>query len=305
MHVAAHRPAPQLVGRAAGDQGAGQVEVGRPQHHRGVVRQPRGTPTSSVVADQRDRRQVATPPGEPAGEPLADRAQPSVSCPPGTPSAPRRSCSWMSTSLSGRTVFARIQARSGSATACHSATSAATSRSRRACTCRARPRRVVVVRLVTGDHVGAQPDHVREQVTHRPVRAGGHPQLRPLRRQVRTPGRSPAAELGSTPRRRPRAHPTTPGAPAPRSGAGVGTPRRLRALRGRFSAARLLQRVRVNESCAEWSSAGRVRVEGVRADRRRRPRAVGLRAGQGSGLHPRGACAERVDGLVRAGARRA
>ena len=119
-------------------------------------------------------------------------------------------------------VFARIQARSGSATACHSATSAATSRSRRVCTCRDGPLRVVVVGLVAGDDVGAQPDHVREQVAHRPVRAGGHPQRPPAPAAGRTPARSRAAGPASTPRSRPRAHPTTRrasgAAPAPRSG---------------------------------------------------------------------------------------
>ena len=63
-------------------------------------------------------------------------SRPAVSWPPGRPSAPRRSCSWMITSPSGRIPLARIHSRSGSATDSHSATSAARSWSRRCCTWR-------------------------------------------------------------------------------------------------------------------------------------------------------------------------
>ena len=62
--------------------------------------------------------------------------------------------------------------------------------------------RVVVVRLVTGDDVDAEPDHVREQVAHGPLRTRGDPDRRPLRRQ-RRPARSPAPGPASTRRSRP------------------------------------------------------------------------------------------------------
>ena len=183
----------------------------------------------------------------------------------------------MITSLSGRTVFARIQARSGSATACHSATSAATSRSRRACDLPRRPLRVVVVGLVAGDDVGAQPDHVREQVAHRPVRAGGHAQLRPLRRQVGDQvdhallGRLHSS-IAST--RTPN-HPRAP----PRSGRAV--PRR-------------------SGGCARRQRGGsESRESALTADAG--PEPLTCVPGSGSGLHPRGAGAERVDSGVRAG----
>ena len=147
--------------------------------------EPRGHPRPRV-ADQRDRRQVLDARGEPAaGEPLADRPHPVAVL---TARHAERAAQVLlvddhvaeradvvrphpvAEGLGDRLPLRHQRGDVVAAPGLHLT---------------ARPRLVVVVRLVACDHVHPQPDHVREQVAHGPVRAGRHPQVRPLRRQVR------------------------------------------------------------------------------------------------------------------------
>ncbi len=103
----------------------------------------------------------------------------------------------MTTSLSGRLPWSRIQATSPGATAAplqHQVVGAAPAAG---LDLRLGPRGVVVVGLVAGQHVGTQPDDVREQVEHRPVRAGRHAAYGLLGRQRL--GERPHAAVGRRP----------------------------------------------------------------------------------------------------------
>ena len=173
------------VRRPAGDQGAGEVEVGRPEHDLRVVgRAPRHP--RPRLADQRDRRQVLDARGEPAaGEPLADRPH-AVAVLTARHAERAAQVLLVDDHVAERADVVRphpVAQRPGDRLPLRHQRRDVVAAPGLHLT--ARPRLVVVVRLVTGDHVHPQPDHVREQVAHGPVRAGRHPQVRPLRRQVR------------------------------------------------------------------------------------------------------------------------
>ena len=234
--VAARRPAAELGGRAAGDQGAGEVEVGRPEHDLRVVHGPAGGPGPGV-ADERDRRQVLDPPGEPAGEPLADRPQPV-----GVLAARDAKCAaqvlLVDDHVAERADVVRPHPRpEGFGDRLPLGDERGDVAVAPLGDVLARPRVVVVVRLVTGDDVHAEADHVREEVAHGPVRARGHRHRGTVGRQVRHQVDHPL--LGPAPLRdgvhghtqppgapcrpaRPRA---LPGCAAPGTGAGPRVPR--------------------------------------------------------------------------------
>ena len=158
--------APQLVGGAPARQRPEEVEARPPQEHRGVPGGARGAPRPRCPARarrllQRERgpAPVARRGHRPAARPSGPARSPGRrrSGPPGTPTAPRRSCSWITTSFSGRLPCSCIQPGSRSATRPPTPPAARPAPCpARASTWRLRPRAVVVVGLVAGQHVDAQ-----------------------------------------------------------------------------------------------------------------------------------------------------
>ena len=101
------------------------------QRHRGASSGAPREAHCQTVAQQRDRGQRGGAVPEPSrGNRSRMASRPAVSWPPGRPSAPRRSCSWIITSLSGRIPWP-ASTPAGARHPSHSVISAATSWSRR------------------------------------------------------------------------------------------------------------------------------------------------------------------------------